>query len=396
MSVWELMDRYDVAVIGAGPSGSMAAKYAARAGARTLLLEEHSGVGWPVECAGLLGQKAVAESELDAGAHVLQGMKGATIYSPGSCRLDFKARSCRAFVVDRRLFDRALALQALREGAELRLRSVVRRMSSQGSERVLALADGREVSARVVISAEGVRARLARQAGVAPPRTILSGAQVEVPFAVDDPEKVEVHLGEAPGLFAWVIPCGEERARIGLCACERGCDRLRAFLKKDLIRKRMLGSPAAINVGGLPLGPPASAVTAGFLAVGDAAGQVKPTSGGGIYPGLVAAKIAGRVAVAAVQEGDCSEERLREYDRLWRAAIGRELEIGMRLNRMLARMSAEELDEVVGFLAEKPEILRIIEEHGDIDRPSTLLAKMLPHIGLDGLRMASMMRHALG
>ena len=95
----------------------------------------------------------------------------------------------------------------------------------------------------------------------------------------------------------------------------------------------------ALNVGGLPLGPPAATAVAGLLAVGDAAGQVKPTSGGGIYPGLVAAKIAGGVAAAAAMEGDGSALRLMEYDRLWRAALGRELEIGMRVNRMLGKMS---------------------------------------------------------
>jgi len=390
------MDRYDVAVIGAGPSGSMAAKYAARAGARTLLVEEHASIGWPVECAGLLGCKAVAESEMEVASFVLQGMKGATVFSPGGGRLDFEAQTCRAFVVDRRLFDRALAREALRDGAQLRLRSAVRKMSSHnGGARVLTMADGWEISAKVVISAEGVRARLARQAGIASPWVILSGAQVEVPFAVEDPEKVEVHLGEASGLFAWVIPCGEERARIGLCSRERGCDRLHAFLKKDRIKERLLGSPVAINVGGLPLGPPAATVAEGFLAVGDAAGQVKPTSGGGVYPGLVAAKIAGRVAAVAAHEGDCSAKRLCEYDRFWRSAIGRELQIGMRLNRMMNRMSAAELDEVVSFLAGKPEMLRIIEEHGDIDRPSRLIAKMLPHLGLDGLRLAGLLRYAL-
>ena len=102
-----------MAVIGAGPAGSMAAKYAAKAGARTILLEEHAAIGWPVECAGLLGAGAMAESELAGGSFILGGMSGATIFSPGGSRLDFKARSCKAWVVDRRLFDRAMAAARL-------------------------------------------------------------------------------------------------------------------------------------------------------------------------------------------------------------------------------------------------------------------------------------------
>lgn len=391
------MDRYDVAVIGAGPAGSMAAKYAAKAGASVVILEEHPSVGWPVECAGLLGIRAMEESQLSTGGHVLCGFKGATVFSPGGARLDFKAGSARAWAVDRRLFDRALALEALREGAELRLCSPVRRRQRMGENNLLALEDGRtEIRAKVVISAEGVRARIAHQAGIPPVKKILSGAQVEVPFKVEDPEKVEVHLGDAPGLFAWVVPFGDNRARIGLCAEDKGCDRLRAFLRKGSIRRRLLGSPAGIFVGGLPLGLPETAVADGFMAVGDAAGQVKPTSGGGIYPGLVSAKIAGGVAAEASMEGDCSRERLLEYDRRWRASLGRELEIGMRVNRLMSRMSREELDELVGFLARKPEMLRSIEKHGDIDRPSILMARMLPHLGLDAIWLAKFLLYCLG
>jgi flavin-dependent dehydrogenase len=143
------------------------------------------------------------------------------------------------------------------------------------------------------------------------------------------------------------------------------------------------------------LGPPQDTVADRFIAVGDACGQVKPTSGGGIYPGLICAKIAGNVAAAASQEGNCSAKRLGEYDKKWRAVLGRELEIGMRANRLLNKMTSSQLDEVLGILAKKPELIRTIEEHGDIDRPSVLLAKMLPHLGMDGLKLAKFIRFAL-
>lgn len=390
------MDIFDVAVIGAGPAGSMAAKYAAKAGACTILLEEHAGAGWPVQCAGLLGLEAMAESELSPGPHVLRAMRGASVFSPGGARLDFKARVPKAWVVDRRLFDQAMLAQAVAKGVNLRICTTVRQIRREKDGSILTLSGDEEIKARIVISAEGVSSLLARRAGISPPQMILSGAQVQIPFAVNDPEKVEVHLGAAPGLFAWVIPLNEGSARIGLCARDRGCEHLRTFLKTDVIKKRLQGSPVALNVGGLPLGPPTATAVGGLLAVGDAAGQVKPTSGGGIYPGLVAAKIAGGVAAAAAMEGDISAMRLMEYDRLWRAALGRELEIGMRANRMLSKMDDAELDELVGYLARKPRLIKAIEEHGDIDRPSRLMARMLRHLDWDAIRLAWLMGYALG
>jgi len=390
------MERYDVAVIGAGPAGSMAAKKAAEDGAEVIILEEHPRAGWPVQCAGLLGVRAMEESELSTAKFAFRPVRGATVSSPGGVRIAFKSDEVRAWVVDRRIFDRALLEVAARSGAEVMMSSPVTGLAREGGQSVLTVGRGSDrskIEAGVVVSAEGAGARIARSAGIGPPREILSSAQVEAPFEIEDPEKVEVFLGEnvAPGFFAWAIPAQEGVARVGLSCREKACLYLKRLLKSPPINGRVRGGPLHLVVGGLPLGPPASTVAEGFLAVGDAAGQVKPTSGGGVYPGLVSAKIAGQVAAAASQEGDASAERLSEYERRWRSELGRELQLGMIAHRMRAGMADRDLDDLVRLLANREDLLRIIEEEGDIDRPSRAIKKVAPRMGLFGLRMAKVL-----
>jgi flavin-dependent dehydrogenase len=200
---------------------------------------------------------------------------------------------------------------------------------------------------------------------------------------------VEVFLGEkvAPRFFAWAIPAQEGVARVGLSCRENACLHLKRLLKNPSIRGRVRGGSLHLVVGGLPLGPPASTVADGLIAVGDAAGQVKPTSGGGVYPGLVSAKIAGQVAAAASQEGDSSAARLSEYERTWRSELGREIRLGMIIHRMRADMTDDEVDDLVRLLADREDLIRIIEEEGDIDRPSRVIKKVAPRMGLAGVRM---------
>ena len=386
------MERYDVAVIGAGPAGSMAAKKAAKAGAQVVIFEEHPRAGWPVQCAGLLGVRAVEESHLPPGSFLIRPLRGAKVVSPGGHQLAFKAPETKAWVVDRRIFDRALLAEAARAGAEVMMASPVTDLTRSGGRTVLAVGRGpdrRKVEAGVVISAEGAGARIARRAGIGPPREILSSAQAELPIDFDDPERVEVFLGRdvAPGFFGWAIPASEGVARVGLCCRNNACTYLKRLLKSPPIRSRIRGGPLHLAVGGLPLGPPASTVADGFIAVGDAAGQVKPTSGGGIYPGLVSAKIAGTVAAAAVFEGDGSAARLSEYEQRWRAALGREIRLGMIVHRLRAGMSDSEMDDLVRHLAGREDLLKIIEEVGDIDRPSRAIRNVGLQMGSSGLRM---------
>jgi digeranylgeranylglycerophospholipid reductase len=390
------MERYDVAVIGAGPAGSMAAKKAAEGGAKVVIFEEHPRAGWPVQCAGLFGVRAMEESELPLAKFAIRPVRGATIVSPGGVRVAFKSSDIKAWVVDRRLFDRSLLAEAARSGAEVMIRSPVTCLVREGDRSVLKVGhslDRQSIEARVVISAEGAGARIARMTGIDPAREILSSAQVEVPFEIEDPGKVEVFLGEgvAPGFFAWAIPASEGVARVGLSCREKACDYLKRLLKSPPVRERVRGGALHLALGGLPLGPPASTVADGFLAVGDAAGQVKPTSGGGIYPGLVSAKIAGSVAAAAAIERNASAARLSEYEWRWRAALGRELRLGMIVHRMRAGMNDRELDDLVRLLADRDDLIRMIEEEGDIDRPSRVIKKAAPRMGLFGLRMVKIL-----
>jgi len=389
------MEEYDVAVIGAGPAGSMAAKRASQNGAEVLLLEEHSSVGWPVQCAGLLGVKAIEESELGLGSFVIRSIHGADIHSPSGHILSFCTKETKAWVVERRLFDQALLTETARQGVDFRIGSPVTRLVRNRGESVLTIghgADSWNVKAKVVISAEGVSARIARSAGIEPPRKILSSAQVEVPFKVEDPDKVEVHLGKgaAPGFFAWVIPSRNGAARVGLSCREGAYEQLKKFLRSDPLRPRLQGGFLDLVVGGLPLGPPKSVVTEGLIAVGDAAGQVKPTSGGGIYPGLICAKIAGEVAASAAQEGDASAFRLQEYEKRWRKVLGRELSLGMRVHEMVAKMDDKDLGELIRHLNDNQNLIEIIEKYGDVDRPSVAIKKIAPRLGLSGLRIARM------
>jgi flavin-dependent dehydrogenase len=143
-----------------------------------------------------------------------------------------------------------------------------------------------------------------------------------------------------------------------------------------IVSKRYRNSHFNFEVGAIPLGPPERTVAEGLMLVGDAAAQVKPTSGGGIYAGALCAKIAGEVAAAAVKEGDTSAKRLAEYEKRWRSAIGRELLIGMRIHEAMGKLSDVDYDKVIKTL-EDPEILDIISQYGDMDYPSAVAKKLI-------------------
>ncbi len=392
---------YDVVVVGAGPAGCLAAKYAAKNGAKTLIIEEHASIGSPVQCAGLLSTSAIRECEVvpDSGFHPITG---AFVYAPDRRRICISGGEIKAYVVDRRIFDRTLAENAIRSGADILMRTRAVGIGigmdrGRGRRRILHVAIEGEpdmIEADVVIGADGVQSHIARWAGLDTPDTVLSGAQVSTVYDFEDPRFVEIFPGScAPGFFAWAIPY-HGSARIGLAVrpgfgsgpvARRGSgvgpESAWAHLKRLIAEHPVVSEKcdpgiAGIALGGIPISVPQQTAADGLLIVGDAAGQVKPTSGGGVYPGAVCAKIAGKVAADAVMEGDTSVRRLSEYDKLWRGRIGRELAIGRRINEWMARLSDSEINRLVGVL-DDDELLDLITRYGDMDHPSVVVRKLL-------------------
>jgi flavin-dependent dehydrogenase len=205
---------------------------------------------------------------------------------------------------------------------------------------------------------------------------VLTCAQAEVCADVADPDFVDLYVGGgvAPNFFAWAIPTGSGTVRVGLCSTERSTDLLGPVIER--ISQRYASSFLQFAVGALPIGPPSNTVTDGILIVGDAAGQVKPTSGGGIYPGTLCAKIAGSVAGQAVGKNDTSKKALMAYEEQWRAEVGSELETGLRIREVLNRLSDDDLNFLIRTLDDE-KMLELISRYGDMDRPSVVIRKLL-------------------
>jgi flavin-dependent dehydrogenase len=197
---------------------------------------------------------------------------------------------------------------------------------------------------------------------------ILGGLQAEVRFA-GDPRFVEIHPHASPEFFGWVIPVGNGRARVGLC----GEGDLRQRLA-DLLRPHG-GGVLDLVAGALPLGVLPRTHGPRTLIVGDAAGMAKPTSGGGIYTGVRAARHAAAVAIGCFQKGSFRERDLALYERLWRRDFGRELAIGMALYRARRSLSPPEVDGLISALRD-PDALREIIKTGDMDRPAALIRRL--------------------
>lgn len=397
------MDRYDVIVIGGGPIGAVAAREAAKAGARTLLLEQRKEIKGPIACTGLVSPRTLATLGASSRS-ILREIRAVRAHSPRGRRLSLRSLEVKGVVIDRISLEEELLSSAGSAGVEVLL-GTEGRVGEGGRVTLISRGGEERVGAGVVIGADGPKSRVAAGSGLSPAAAPLPAAQAIVEGAPTE-DMVEVYFGWdlAPGFFAWAVPAEPDRSRVGLAVPpgenpQRFLDRL---LTDRFPSNRVLSRAS----GFIPSRPVDRSIDDRLILVGDAAGQVKPLTGGGLYFGGLCAAIAGRVAAGAALSGRTDRAGLTEYEVGWRAALGTEIRFGLAGREALLPLDDDGIDEIFARL-DDPELLTFIAETADIDRPSRLIStlvhrpwlweRVLPIIGImDGRRRAKAELEPLG
>jgi geranylgeranyl reductase family protein len=391
---------YDVIVVGGGPSGLISAHRVAANGHRVLVLEEHETIGEPDHCAGLLSVSGLVSLKLHPPEDVIQNhVIGARIFSPSGHHIYVERGQREALVIDRRKFDRWLANRAIDAGASIRTRAKVRHIRwKNGRIAGIQTGDGEssDVSSTIVINAEGSRCQISKQAGlpIVPRSSKYPAFQIEVSGADVDNDIVEMYYGRAtaPGFFAWIIPLGEGRARVGLAAKSLAKKRLMSAIRHHpVMKERLKHASIQRTLGGVVLVgmPIKKTVKDNFLVVGDAAGMVKPTTGGGVIVGGIAASVAGRVVTDALSNQDEAKIILDEYEGSWRSLLMRELRTMYVTQWILSSFSDKGLDSLVRD-AGQYDLIETIRQEGDMDMQRRVILRLLsnPMTLIAGLKAA--------
>lgn len=379
------MQDYDVVIVGGGPVGGLVAQKISTEGYQVAIFEEHKKIGKPLKCAGLITSKVFDFLEFSKNSVLQNEVTGANIHSPSGYILNIGGDKVHALVIDRTLFDEKIINHAIKQGTDVFLENKIISIKKSNKKIELKTKLNSDVKCNLIIGADGSNSKVRKWANLPQPSEILKGIGAEITNVDLDPNFIEIFVGPkiAPGFFAWIIPTNKKgtHARIGLCSRQNSNfspkHYLSNLLKNKNIQHLIKDSNIKNIVGGtISLGYLKKSFESNLMIVGDAAAQVKPTSGGGIYTGLLCANHCSDVAIKALKKGNFSSNFLKQYHKQWRADIGRELYLGMKFRNIFKNFSDEQFDKYVKKF-QNQKITEIISEYGDIDYPSKLVKPLV-------------------
>jgi len=314
----------------------------------------------------------------------------ADFYSPTGFKFAVHLANPVTCAVNRAAFDKYIADKAEAAGAHYCLNSRVQSLLMENGDVKgvnVKQSDKAEEKfpAKIVVDAEGISSTLLRQTGLSTlnPERLVYTVEAEVENVRDaELDAVEVFLGKnyAPGFYAWLMPRLDGTAKVGL-ATNKGNPKefLRRLMLKHPVASKQLANAKITRIAFHPItlgGPISKAYTSGFLAVGDAASQVKPTTGGGVVFGLTCARIAAEVADEAMRRNDVSSNFLALYQKRCTDTLGFDFSVMLKIRRFLDSLSDEKVDEVLRFCA-RIGLDKTLENVEEIDFQGQLLLKIL-------------------
>jgi len=361
---------YDVVVVGAGPAGSMTAKWAAKNGARVLVIEKRQEIGAPVRCG-----EGISASWLDKvgikldSKSLAREVKGAKIVAPNGTPFYLsadKAGNEVGIVVDRIFFDKLLAHDAVKAGADLVLKTSAVRLLKNGTKvtgvKVKSFGETRDIKCGCVVGADGFESQVGRWAGLntnLTPRDITSCFQYRLTNINHDPDYCEFIVGsKAPGGYIWIFPKNEDTANVGI-GMQLSKLKDKADVKKHLDKfiqgdeRLRKGKPLEMVSGAVSIcAPIEKTIGDGILLVGDSARMIDPITGGGISNSCKAGKVAGEVLAKAAKAKDFSEKVLQSYEKGWRDILENALYRNWMAKEKLVTLTDDAFNKVIATLNE--------------------------------------------
>jgi geranylgeranyl reductase family protein len=378
---------FDVIIVGAGPCGLIAARDLALKGADVCIIEKSPEIGYPVKCSGLFSVEGLKRLEISPDKSLIcSTIRGGRFYSPSGEDFLAYSKKDRARVVERKMFDKSLAKEAIRAGAKIKLKTLALEMRRNNcvSLKISEIGEEKTITSRLLFGADGAGSNVARWAGIKRNNKFVSAVQVEVAGASVEDDVAEVYFGRkyAPGFYGWILPKGEV-FEVGI-----GSQGGSGTTPQELLNRFMLEHPVAsqkinsksileFNKGAIPVGGPMETVSDRVMLIGDAAGQTKASTGGGVITGGICSRIAAEAAISALEEEEFKKSYLMEaYEKRWRSELEKELLAHIFLKTVIESASDPELDSLFQILKIEG-VPELMTKYTDTDRPFGFVKEVL-------------------